>query len=277
MAVIIRGAGDIATGIALRLHRAGFQIIMTDLPQPTSIRRTVCFSEALRLGEVLVEDVRARRTDSAREALDIAGAGEIAVVADPACALLPELYPAALVDAILAKRNLGTSRDMAPVVIGVGPGFTAGEDCHAAVETMRGHTLGRVLYRGTPIPNTGIPGIVGGYGLERVLRAPAAGVFEPKMEIGQMVKAGQVAALVGGVPMLCNPIPGLTETVGAAGAAECVDFADPEAVGRALKRIEENYDLYRRNALAFYRGTDNVPTVRRILQDAFSRTGRDPS
>ena len=164
MAVIIRGAGDIATGIALRLHRAGFQIIMTDLPQPTSIRRTVCFSEALRLGEVLVEDVRARRTDSAREALDIAGAGEIAVVADPTCALLPELYPAALVDAILAKRNLGTSRDMAPVVIGVGPGFTAGEDCHAAVETMRGHTLGRVLYRGTPIPNTGIPGIVGGYG-----------------------------------------------------------------------------------------------------------------
>ena len=177
---------------------------MTDLPQPTSIRRTVCFSEALRLGEVLVEDVRARRTDSAREALDIAGTGEIAVVADPACALLPELCPTALVDAILAKRNLGTSRDMAPVVIGVGPGFTAGEDCHAAVETMRGHTLGRVLYRGAPIPNTGIPGIVGGYGGERVLRAPAAGVFEPKMEIGQMVKAGQVAALVGGVPMLCT-------------------------------------------------------------------------
>ncbi|MFR6394013.1 MAG: hypothetical protein ACLUNQ_01930 [Oscillospiraceae bacterium] len=125
-------------------------------------------------------------------------------MADPTCALLPELYPTALVDAILAKRNLGTSRDMAPVVIGVGPGFTAGEDCHAAVETMRGHTLGRVLYRGAPIPNTGIPGIVGGYGLERVLRAPAAGVFEPKMEIGQMVKAGQVAALVGGVPMRCT-------------------------------------------------------------------------
>ena len=119
MAVIIRGAGDIATGIALRLHRAGFQIIMTDLPQPTSIRRTVCFSEALRLGEVLVEDVRARRTDSAREALDIAGAGEIAVVADPTCALLPELYPAALVDAILAKKNLGTTKEMAPLTIGL--------------------------------------------------------------------------------------------------------------------------------------------------------------
>ena len=204
MAVIIRGAGDIATGIALRLHRAGFQIIMTDLPQPTSIRRTVCFSEALRLGEVLVEDVRARRTDSAREALGIAGTGEIAVVADPTCALLPELYPAALVDAILAKRNLGTSRDMAPVVIGVGPGFTAGEDCHAAVETMRGHTLGRALYTGSPLPNTGIPGLIGGRSGERVLRAPADGIFEPRMKIGQLVQEGEIAATVNGKPMRCT-------------------------------------------------------------------------
>lgn len=204
MAVIIRGAGDIATGIALRLHRSGYQVVMTDLPQPTSIRRTVCFSEALRLGQVLVEDVRARRAATAREALDVAAAGDIAVLADPDCTLLPRLHPAALVDAILAKHNLGTCRDMAPVVIAVGPGFTAGEDCHAAVETMRGHTLGRVLYQGSPIPNTGVPGIIGGYGAERVLRSPAAGVFEPKMEIGQMVKAGEVAAMVGGRPMLCT-------------------------------------------------------------------------
>ena len=196
MTVIIRGAGDIATGIALRLHRAGFHIVMTDLPQPTSIRRTVCFSEALRLGEVLVEDVMARRAASAQAALSIAAEGDVAV--------LPDLHPAALVDAILAKRNLGTSLNMAPVVVGVGPGFTAGEDCHAAVETMRGHTLGRVLYHGSPIPNTGVPGVIGSYGAERVLRSPAAGVFEPKMEIGRMVKAGEVAALVGGQPMLCT-------------------------------------------------------------------------
>ena len=154
MAILIRGAGDIATGIALRLYRAGFQIVMTDLPQPTSIRRTVCFSEALRLGEMLVEDVCARRAGTAQEALDIAAAGDIAVLADPECALLPQLHPAALVDAILAKHNLGTHRNMAPVVVAVGPGFTAGEDCHAAVETMRGHTLGRVIYCGSPIPNT---------------------------------------------------------------------------------------------------------------------------
>lgn len=204
MAIFIRGAGDIATGIALRLYRSGFRIVMADLPQPTSIRRTVCFSEAIRLGRVQVEDVTAVCAGSPQEALELAASGVVAVVADPDCTMRPALHPSALVDAILAKRNLGTSITDAPVVIGVGPGFTAGEDCHAAVETMRGHTLGRVLYHGTPIANTGIPGIIGGYGAERVLRAPADGVFEPKMEIGQLVKKGEVAAVVGGQPMLCT-------------------------------------------------------------------------
>ena len=109
-----------------------------------------------------------------------------------------------MVDAILAKKNLGTHMDMAPAVIAVGPGFTAGVDCHAAVETMRGHTLGRVLYTGSPIPNTGVPGNIGGYTVERVLRAPASGVFKPCLEIGAMVKAGDVAAMVGDTPMLCT-------------------------------------------------------------------------
>ena len=204
MAILIRGAGDIATGIALRLYRAGFQIVMTDLPQPTSIRRTVCFSEALRLGEMLVEDVCARRAGTAQEALDIAAAGDIAVLADPECALLPQLHPAALVDAILAKHNLGTHRNMAPVVVAVGPGFTAGEDCHAAVETMRGHTLGRALYHGSPLPNTNIPGLIGGVAGERVLRAPADGIFVQKLEIGASVRTGDIAGTVNGVPMLCQ-------------------------------------------------------------------------
>lgn len=204
MLVLIRGAGDIATGIALRLYRAGIQVVMTDLPRPTAIRRTVCFSPAITDGETVVEDVRAVRADSPAQALSLLAQGAVPVLPDPECLCREQLHPDALVDAILAKRNLGTRITDAPVVVGIGPGFTAGEDCHAVVETMRGHTLGRVLYRGTPIPNTGIPGIVGGYGLERVLRAPAAGVFEPKMEIGQMVKAGQVAALVGGVPMRCT-------------------------------------------------------------------------
>lgn len=204
MAILIRGAGDIATGIALRLYRAGFQIVMTDLPQPTSIRRTVCFSEALRLGEMLVEDVCARRAGTAQEALDIAAAGDIAVLADPECALLPQLHPAALVDAILAKHNLGTHRNMAPVVVAVGPGFTAGEDCHAAVETMRGHTLGRAIYQGSALPNTNIPGLIGGYAGERVLRAPADGVFTRILDIGDEVQPGDIAGTVNGQPMKCT-------------------------------------------------------------------------
>ncbi len=204
MFVLLRGAGDIATGIALRLLRAGCRVALTDLPQPTAIRRTVCFSEALRLGAATVEGVAAVRADTPAAARAALAAGSVPVLPDPTLAFLAELRPDALVDAILAKRNLGTGIDMAPIVIGVGPGFTAGVDCHAAVETMRGHTLGRVLYRGSPLPNTGVPGVIGGCGAERVLRAPAGGVFTPVLAIGAVVKAGQVAATVDGRPMYCT-------------------------------------------------------------------------
>ena len=204
MLVVIRGAGDIATGIALRLFRSGIKIVMTDLPQPTSIRRTVCFSEAIRHGSATVEGVEALLAKDAAEAKTLAESGRVAVLADPQADCVRELKPDALVDAILAKKNLGTRITDAPVVVAVGPGFTAGADCHAAVETMRGHTLGRVLYEGSPLPNTGVPGVIAGYAAERVLRAPAAGVFEPKLEIGAQVKKGDVAAVVDGKPMLCR-------------------------------------------------------------------------
>ena len=201
MLVVIRGAGDIASGIALRLYRAGMQVVMCDLAVPTSIRRTVCFSEAIRLGEVRVEDVRGVLCDDVEAARAVVAARAVAVLVDPDATCVPALVPDALVDAILAKRNLGTTRDMAPVVIGVGPGFTAQQDCDAAVETMRGHYLGRVYYEGSPIPNTAVPGLIGGYAGERVMRAPADGVFEPCVEIGAQVKAGDVCATVAGEPM----------------------------------------------------------------------------
>lgn len=204
MLVIIRGAGDIASGIALRLHRAKMQIIMTETGFPTAIRRTVCFSEAVRNGSARVEDVCAKRAESPAQALLIAGRGEIAVLEDEKGTCIRELKPDAVVDAILAKRNLGTKKSDAPVVIGVGPGFTAGEDCHAAVETMRGHTLGRVIYKGSPLPNTKVPGLVGGYAGERVLRAPADGIFLPCRRIGETVKAGEIAGMVGDAPMRCT-------------------------------------------------------------------------
>lgn len=208
MLVYVRGAGDIATGIAMRLYRCGFHVVMADLAVPTSIRRTVCFSEAIRLGETMVEDVRGvlcADADAARVAMD---EGNVAVLVDPEAAMARELKPDVLVDAILAKKNLGTTRGMAPVVIGVGPGFTAQVDVDAAVETMRGHYLGRVYYKGSPIANTAIPGLIGGYAGERVLRAPTDGIFQPAVELGDEVHAGDVCGTVEGMPM-CATIDGV--------------------------------------------------------------------
>ena len=204
MLVVIRGAGDLATGIALRLWRAHIRVVMTDIERPTAIRRTVCFSQAIVHGETVVEDVTAKQAASAKAALDILKTGCIPVLADPEGACIPALKPDAVVDAILAKRNLGTRITDAPCVVGVGPGFTAGTDCHAAVETMRGHYLGRVITDGSPLPNTNIPGLIGGFAGERVLRAPADGVFHQLLEIGAQVRAGDIAGEVEGVPMLCH-------------------------------------------------------------------------
>ena len=204
MLVLIRGAGDLASGIALRLHHSGFSVVMTDLPRPTAIRRTVCFSQAILFGKMQVEDVTAEYAESAEVALSIVNRGNIAVLADEKCECLEVVKPQVLVDAILAKRNLGTKITHAPCVIGVGPGFTAGVDCHAAVETMRGHTLGRAIYDGSPLPNTNIPGLIGGFAGERVLRAPETGIFHQSLEIGAMVKQGDIAGTVEGVPMRCT-------------------------------------------------------------------------
>lgn len=204
MRVLIRGAGDIASGIALRLYRAHFQVVMTDLPHPTAIRRTVCFSRAIVNGTAIVEQVTARFAQTADEAEQILQAGEIPVLADPDCLCLKSLKPDVLVDAILAKRNLGTAITDAPIVIGIGPGFTAGVDCHAAVETMRGHTLGRVIYEGSPLPNTAVPGLIGGYAGERVLRAPDDGIFHLLKDIGSVVAEGETVGEVKGKPMQCT-------------------------------------------------------------------------
>ena len=204
MLVLIRGAGDLASGIALRLHHAHLSVVMTDLPQPTAIRRTVCFSQAIVYGSLTVEDVSARLCAAPENAAAILAAGELPVLADPEAKCRTALRPDVVVDAILAKKNLGTRITDAPCVIGVGPGFTAGEDCHAAVETMRGHTLGRVIYSGSAIPNTNVPGLIGGFAGERVLRAPADGAFRSVHRIGDLVKAGDVAGYVSGEPMVCT-------------------------------------------------------------------------
>lgn len=204
MLVVIRGAGDLASGIALRLIHSGIQVVMTDLALPLAIRRTVAFCEALRFGEVTVEDVTAVRAADAAEAGRLLAEGKLPVLADPEGNCIRELRPEVVVDAILAKRNLGTNITDAPIVIGVGPGFTAGADCHAVIETMRGHTLGRAIYEGSALPNTNLPGLIGGFAGERVLRAPGTGTFQAVLEIGARVKAGDVAGYVDGKPMRCT-------------------------------------------------------------------------
>ena len=204
MLVMIKGAGDIASGIALRLWRAGINVVMTDLPKPSSIRRTVCFSEAVYRGETKVEEVRARLAANAADALRLLEEDILPVIVDPKAESAKELHPDVIVDAILAKENLGTAITDAPGVVGVGPGFTAGTDCHAVVETMRGHTLGRVIYSGSALPNTNIPGLIGGFAGERVLRAPCDGIFTAVHRIGDTVEEGETIGFVEGQPMKCT-------------------------------------------------------------------------
>ena len=201
MLVMIKGAGDIASGIAPRLWRAGINVVRTDLPRPSSIRRTVCFSEAVYRGETMIEEVRARRAENTADALRLLEENILPVIVDPKAESAKELHPEVIVDAILAKENLGTAITDAPGVVGVGPGFTAGVDCHAVVETMRGHTLGRVIWSGGAIPNTGVPGEIGGYTVERVMHSPCGGVFHALRQIGDTVEAGETVATVGGEPL----------------------------------------------------------------------------
>lgn len=196
MLVLIKGAGDLASGVALRLRHCHFQVVMTDLPQPTAIRRTVAFSPAITEGVAKVEDVTGRRAADPQEALAIAASGDIAVLTDPQAACRKVLKPDILIDAILAKHNIHTAITDAPLVIALGPGFKAGIDCHCVIETMRGHTLGRPIYQGSALPNTGSPGSIGGYTTERILRAPCAGNFLPLSNIGDTVTAGQAVASV---------------------------------------------------------------------------------
>lgn len=204
MLVLIKGSGDLASGVAHRFHQCGIQIIMTDIAQPTTVRCTVAFSRAIYEGTAEVEGVLARRADNASDAKKIAESGDIAVIVDPEAAILRELSFDAIVDAVIAKKNVGTSLQDAPIVVALGPGFTAGVDCHAVVETKRGHNLGRVLYEGSAFPNTGIPGNIAGFTSERIIRAPQAGVFMPKHQIGDLVKKGEIVAEVEGVPVYAN-------------------------------------------------------------------------
>ena len=204
--VLVRGAGDLATGTILRLHNCGFRVLAVECARPSAIRRRAAFCEAVFDGTATVEGVTARLIDRIEQADAVWNAGEIPLIVDETASCAAACAPTVLVDAILAKRNLGTTRDMAPITIGLGPGFTAGGDVDAVVETMRGHRLGRVIYEGAALPNTGVPGPIAGFAAERVIHAPASGAMtfvrspEP-VDIGSIVRKGQTIGFVGGVPV----------------------------------------------------------------------------
>jgi len=214
--VVVRGAGDLATGTILRLVRAGFRVAALEQPRPSSIRRTVCLSEAMYGGEAQVEGVRSKRVGTLAELQGLlerwGPEGPVPLLADPGCSALGALRPLALVDAIIAKRNLGTNIDMAQVVVALGPGFEAGVDAHAVVETNRGHNLGRIFLTGHAEPNTAIPGLIAGKGSQRVLHSPVAGVAENLAAIGDLVEAGMPVLRVtggGGETLLQAEIDGV--------------------------------------------------------------------
>lgn len=222
--IICRGAGDLATGIIHRLHRAGHRVIALETDYPAAIRRQVSFCEAVYDGSAAVEGVTARlvpaladaETDtetysgendtpaahivsekwdsSAIEA--VLEAGEVPLLIDPKGESIALLKPDVVVDAIIAKKNLGTTINMAPLVIGVGPGFTAGQDVHLVIESMRGHNLARIITDGMAQPNTGVPGNIAGFTSERVIHAPAAGYIHDVRKIGDIVQKGDEIARI---------------------------------------------------------------------------------
>lgn len=201
MKVLIRGAGDLASGIACRLHRCGFSVAMTELPVPTTVRRTVAFSRAVYEGQAMVEEITGILCKTSGEIAQAVDHGMVAVMIDENCKISKAWKPDVVVDAILAKTNLGTGISDADIVIGVGPGFTAGTDCHCVIETMRGHNLGRCIWNGSALANTGVPGMIGGYDKERIIRAGAAGEFLGAVSIGSYVKMGDLVGCSGGVPV----------------------------------------------------------------------------
>ncbi|HAJ33694.1 MAG TPA: molybdenum hydroxylase [Candidatus Atribacteria bacterium] len=199
--VVIRGGGDLATGVAVRLFRAGFKIIILEIERPTVIRLPLSFARTVYENKAVIEGIEGVLVSSYGKVKNIINQRKIAVLVDPDGSYIDKFNPTVLVDAILAKRNLGTRKEQAPLVIGLGPGFAAGEDVDVVIETMRGHNLGRLYYQGQAAPDTGVPGEVGGESIRRLLRAPAEGEITLLHSIGDMVEVGEVIAEVEGFPL----------------------------------------------------------------------------
>lgn len=194
--IVVRGGGDLATGTIHRLWSAGLRVLVLEAEHPAAIRRQVSLCEAVYEGETTVEGLRAVRVELLEAAEAVWAENAVPVLVDPKGSCLEQARPAVLIDAIIAKKNLGTTREMAPLTIALGPGFVAGRDVDVVVETKRGHKLGRIIREGAAAPNSGVPGIIGGYGAERVIHAPEAGIFRNRHAIADLVTAGETIAVI---------------------------------------------------------------------------------
>jgi xanthine dehydrogenase accessory factor len=200
--IAVKGGGDLATGVAWRLFQSNFKnIFIMETPNPMAVRRQVSFCEAIYDDNIIVEGVKAKKIFQPEDITITWQDNNIPVLIDPEWKAIKVIRPHVVIDAIIAKKNLGTDLSEAPLVIGLGPGFAAGKDVHMVIETNRGHNLGRVILNGSPEPNTGIPGNTGGYTHERVLRAPCTGIFHSELNIGDRVKKGQIAGYVDNTPV----------------------------------------------------------------------------
>lgn len=196
--IVVRGGGDVASGGIQKLHRCGFRVLVLEIANPTSIRRTVCFSEAIFNGEMSIEELKSIHVKNEEEIYNAWGNDKIPVIIDPRGAYIDKLKPIVLVDAIIAKKNTGMSRDLAPITIAIGPGFEAGKDVDIVIESNRGHNLGRLIFSGYADENTGNPGNIEGFTIERVLYSTCEGIFKSNHKIGDVVKKGDVVASVNG-------------------------------------------------------------------------------
>ncbi len=199
--VIFRGGGDVSTGSIQKLFRSGFQVLVLEIAQPQCVRRTVSLSEAVYSGIHRVEEMEAGLVKNPDEAFSVLAERKIPVLVDPEAKCIPEIKPFAVVDATIAKRNIGTNRSMAPITIALGPGYEAGADVDFVIETNRGHQLGRVIEKGFAAENTGLPGVIEGFSAERVYYAPKTGIIVPIKQITSIVNIGDVLATVDGVPV----------------------------------------------------------------------------
>ena len=202
--LVVRGGGDLASGVIHRLYRSGYHVLILEGRKPSAIRRRVAFCEAVYDDETAVEGVVSQLISDMTRCEEVWKAGKIPIMTDESGEAIKKMKPDAVIDAILAKKNLGTTKDMAPLTIGLGPGFEAGKDVDYVVETQRGHNLGRIITKGSAALNTGIPGIIAGYGKERVIHSPAAGVIHNLSQIADLVEKDQVIAMVGETPVYAS-------------------------------------------------------------------------